>query len=60
MGLEQFVTKLLNVKEAVTIFALKQEREKLKKATMSYSKGNPEMGQYGIGYHRVTTEFDEL
>lgn len=44
----------------VTIFALKQEREKLKKATTSYSTWNPEMGQYGIGYHSVTTEFDEL
>ena len=44
----------------VTIFALQEEREKLKQATLAYSKWNPEMGRYGIGYHSVTTEFNDL
>ena len=32
----------------------------LEKAARSYSRWNPEHGRYGIGFHSVTTEFDDF
>lgn len=44
----------------VVTTAAGQVKERLKKAIASYTRWDPENGRYAVGYHSVTTEFNDF